>query len=138
MIRGEKGGKSGTGSDSGTSGWTGELLAALIGDSICLEGLTCLVSDICNGDLPESDRALILGSTLISGKKSDAGVRPIAMGEVFYTLAGHVVMQLVSPLLPAILEPVQLAHSRGGSATALHVLQSALEAGGPSAIALKT
>jgi len=56
--------------------------AALIGDPICLEGLTCLVSDICNGDLPESDRAL-LGSTLISGKKSDGGVRPIAMGRSF-------------------------------------------------------
>ena len=70
------------GSSPATSGWTGELLAALIGDPICLEGLTCLVSDICNGDLPESDRAL-LGSTLISGKKSDGGVRPIAMGRSF-------------------------------------------------------
>jgi len=42
------------------SGWTGELIRALIDDDDCLDGLTSLVDDIVNGRLAEDLRDLIL------------------------------------------------------------------------------
>ena len=43
-----------------------------------------LVEDIVNGDLDESARKLLLSSSLIASEKDSGGVRPIAIGDVFY------------------------------------------------------
>jgi hypothetical protein len=96
-----------------------------------------LVTDICNGDLADADREFILGASIVAGNKGDGGYRPIAMGEVFYKLAGLYSLELVSPHFSPIFEPLQFALSRGGSARALHILQSAIESGGPGVVALK-
>ena len=117
------------GSAPGPSGWTGELLAALVGDSDCLLGLVGIVEDIVNGDFDDSARDLLLTSSLIASQKDSGGLRPIAIGEVFYRLACHYVLRMVRPIVPSLLEPFQLAHSPGGSERALHVLQAALEQG---------
>ena len=55
------------GSAPGPSGWTGELVKALVGDADCLAGLVTLVEDIVNGDLDESARKFLLSSSLIAG-----------------------------------------------------------------------
>ena len=87
------------GSAPGPSGWTGELVKALVGDADCLAGLVTLVEDIVNGDLDESARKLLLSSSLIASEKDSGGVRPIAIGDVFYRLACHYVLHLVQPML---------------------------------------
>ena len=70
------------------SGWTGELLQSLAADTDCYVGIECIVNDILNGDLSSELRDVILASVLVVAAKSSGGVRPIAMGEVFYKLAG--------------------------------------------------
>ena len=126
------------GSAPAYSGWTGELLRALIDDEDCLSGITALVDDILNGRLSNLERDYILTGTLIAGKKNNGdSVRPIAMGEAFYKLAGHYGLYLVNPKLIALLEPVQLAHSPGGPERAVHLLQSRLELGPRDSILLK-
>ncbi len=75
------------GSSPGPSGWTGDLLLALIDDHDCLIGLGTLVKDIINGSLTGAARDLLVSSTLIATKKSSGGFRSIAMGESFYMLA---------------------------------------------------
>ena len=42
-------------------------------------------------------------------------------------MACHYVLHLVQPSATALLEPLQLAHSRGGCERAVHILQAALE-----------
>jgi hypothetical protein len=51
------------GSAPGPSGWTGELIKALVGDADCLAGLVALVEDIINGDLDDSARKYLLSSS---------------------------------------------------------------------------
>ena len=111
----------------GPSGWTGELIKALVGDADCLAGLVALVEDIVNGDLDDGARKLLLSSSLIASEKDSGGVRPIAIGDVFYRLACHYVLHLVQPSVAALLEPIQLAQSRGGCERAVHILQASLE-----------
>ncbi len=115
------------GSAPGPSGWTGEHLQALVGDPDCLSGIVAIVEDIVNGDFSEDARVLLLSSTLIASEKESGGLRPIAIGEVFYRLACHYVLRMVRPIVPSLLEPIQLAHSPGGTERALHILQAALE-----------
>ena len=57
------------GSAPGPSGWTGELIKALVGDADCLAGLVALVEDIINGDLDDGARKLLLSSSLIASEK---------------------------------------------------------------------
>ena len=73
-------------------------------------------------------RTLLVSSILIGIKKSSGGTRPIAMGETFYKLAGLYCVSLI-PLkdIRAILEPIQFALSPGGSETAVHILNAALD-----------
>jgi hypothetical protein len=85
------------------------------------------VEDIVNGDFSEDVRVLLLSSSLIASEKEAGGLRPIAIGEIFYRLACHYVLRMVRPVVSSILEPIQLAHSPGGSERALHILQAALE-----------
>jgi len=93
------------------SAWTGELLRALIDDDDCLHGISTLIEDIANGILSTRERDLILTCSLIAAQKSDSGsVRPIAMGEAFYKLAGHYVLYVVKDSLPKLLEPIQHIH----------------------------
>src|SRR5690606_26305838 len=77
------------GSAPSYSGWTGELLKCLVDDNNdCLQGLAALVEDQLNGTLDDISRDYILGSSLIAATKL-TGIRPIAMGEVIYKLAGQ-------------------------------------------------
>ena len=61
------------GAAPGPSGWTGELIAPLVDDPECLDGLGALVADIINGDLDDHSRALIMSSLLIAGSKPNGG-----------------------------------------------------------------
>ena len=126
------------GSSPSYSGWTGELLLALLDDLDCLHGLAQIVEDQLNGSLDDMTRDFILGSCLIAGAKPTGGVRPIAMGEPIYKLAGQYALYLVRQELPPLVEPIQLSLSPGGSERAAHVLQAAIETGGHDSIVVKT
>jgi len=61
------------------SGWTGELIRALIDDDDCLDGLTSLVDDIVNGRLARTYEILFSGKMIAGSKPESTSVRPIAM-----------------------------------------------------------
>lgn len=115
------------GAAPGPSGWTGDLLLALIDDHDCLAALGHLVKDIVNGALTGRARELLVSSTLVATKKPSGGCRPIAMGEVFYRVACLYALDLVRDPIRTVLGPIQFGLSPGGAASALHVLQSALD-----------
>ena len=76
----------------GPSGWTGAHLAECSSDQIVLDGLTCFIKEFRNGTYDDNiSRQLLLSASLIGLSKEDKndGIRPVAMGEIFYKLVGH-------------------------------------------------
>ena len=113
------------GAAPGGSGWTGDLIKALIDDHDCLIGLGILVKDIINGTLNGIARELLVSCVLCAVGKPSGGSRPIAMGEAFYKLSCLYALSLVGPTRTCkALGPIQFAVSPGGPESALHVLQS--------------
>ena len=83
-----------------------------------------LIKDIINGKLTGAARTLLLSCVLVATRKSSGGVRPIAMGEVFYKLAGLYALELVRPHVADALGPHQFGLAPGGSESAFHILQA--------------
>lgn len=86
-------------SSSGYSGWTNDLLKGLCfkrGEPIeeACKLVNKLMELLVNGEIQEK-RALCR-SKLVPLKKDDGKVRPIAIGEVFYRLAGKILMRRVA------------------------------------------
>src|SRR6185436_9091474 len=90
-------------------------------------GLSRLVTDILNGVFEGRIRDLLLSGVLIAAKKSSGAPRPVVMGETFYKLAGLFALSQVRSSLSAIVEPIQLAFSRGGAESAVQIIQAALD-----------
>jgi hypothetical protein len=114
------------GSAPGRSGWTGDLLKALVYDDQCLAGLATLVMAIANGEIRGTAKELLLSSVLIGLPKPKGGTRPIAMGEVFYKLAGAYMLQLIKEHTQNALGATQFAFAPGGSEAAVLCLRTAL------------
>ena len=78
-----------TGSAPGPSGWTAQMLYVLVLNPACRVGVVRLLQDITNGTLPASLKPYLLACRLTGlDKNAGQGVRPIAMGELFYRVAG--------------------------------------------------
>jgi hypothetical protein len=89
------------GKAAGPSGWTREMIVPLLEDPACVEGLTCLVELICNGEVKgEASKALRAVTSVPSGKKGNAeGVRPLGVGEAFDKMADYAVMSSVQGIV---------------------------------------
>ena len=114
------------GSAPGRSGWTGDLLKALVDDRECLEGLAALTMAIINGKIEGRARDALLCSVLIGLEKPGGGTRPIAMGEMFYKLAATYALRIVGETAREVLGPTQFALAPGGSEAAVLYLRTAL------------
>ena len=114
------------GAAPGRSGWTGDLLKALVYDEQCLAGLTTLTMAIVNGELKGRAKTLLLSSVLIGLPKPNGGTRPIAMGEIFYKLAGAYMLRLVKEPAREALGSAQFAFAPGGAEAAVLCLRTAL------------
>jgi len=58
------------GSAPAASGWTGELIRALIDDNDCFAGLSCIITDIINGVFADNIRDVLLSGLLVAARKS--------------------------------------------------------------------
>ena len=114
------------GAAPGRSGWTGDLLKAIAPDSECLEGIVTLTALIINGEIEGEAKKQLLTSILVGISKPNGGVRPIAVGEVFYKLAALYALKAVKKDLPAVLGREQFALLPGGSESAIHCLRIAV------------
>lgn len=133
------------GSAPGPSGWTGELILVLMDDEECAHSIGYLVSDMLSGRLRHDRfRELLLPARLIPLEKTDergvrTGVRPIAVIEAFYRLAGLYALQLCD--VRAAFDESQTQYGvkrKGGSERAFALIRAALDAGGTDSIALST
>ena len=94
---------------AGPSGWTAELLLPLLEDESCLDAITLLAQLIANNELDDHSRRLLTSSVLHAIPKSDGGLRPLAMGELFVKLACKYCFLIASHSFPTMFEPIQVA-----------------------------
>ena len=96
---------SNNGAAGGSSGWAGNMLSSLVESALCRAGIITLLSDIVNGKLPEQARQYLLSSRVVGLTKPDSGVRPIAIGEMFYQLAAVLAVRRVTAAAATLLAP---------------------------------
>jgi hypothetical protein len=118
-----------TGGAGGCSGWTPEILAVLVEDHICFQGILMLIQDIANGDIDHHSRDLLCASLLHGISKPDSkDLRPLALGEEFLKLANLYCYKLKEQQYADFHEPLQFAmKTRGGCERAIQTTQAALE-----------
>ena len=118
---------SNNGSAGGPSGWAGNMLSSLVESALCRAGIITLLSDIVNNNLPDQARQYLLSSRLVGLSKPDSGVRPIAIGEVFYRLAAVLAVRRVTAAASALLVPHQYGIGvASGAERILHSMQHTL------------
>src|SRR4051812_35264594 len=83
---------------------------AACSDRDCLDGLVAMLQDVVNGDLDPESVDIICATTSIASDKPNSGgkVRPIAMPEIIYKLAGHICMEAVMPHTKTFFPSIQL------------------------------
>ena len=86
-----------------------------------IAALTTLVNQALLGELPAVVRPAFFGATLTALRKSDGGLRPIAVGSVFRRLTTKVALKSLASELGQQLRPVQLGYgTAGGCEAAVH------------------
>jgi len=103
------------------------MLSSLAQSDLCRMGIIALLKDILNGNLPERARQLLLASRLVALSKPDGKYRPIAVGELFYRLAGVIAVRKVTQDAAFLLAPYQLGVGVASCAERIvHSLQHSL------------
>ena len=119
--------KSDNGSAPGPSGWGSNMLSLLAEDPQCVEGITMLVQHIVNNQLPPQSRAMLTTSSLVALGKKGGGVRPIAVGELFYRIAAQYAMFLIAADTEQAVGPYQYGVNKpNGCAQIIHSIQNML------------
>lgn len=116
------------GKAGGPSCWTFEMVIAVVtGSSRGFDAALAFVNLILSGLLPRE--CGLLDSTLILLKKQNGGVRPIAIGEVWYRVAALCALEAVGREVGRSLAPLQVGvGTRGGAEAVGHSVRAALEA----------
>jgi len=124
----------------GTTGWTADHVLAMWGDERGQRGVCRLITDILNGDLTDHELELINASRLHAiPKPSGKGVRPIAVGEIFYRLAGCVRNATIAANVPSLFPSIQYGVGiRGGAEKAVHKIRVAFDKHGSDAVVIRT
>jgi len=116
------------GSAPGCSGINGHHFKILVQDEECCESLADLLTDILKGTVYTSPecKACFLASHLVALSKPKGGIRPIAIGEAIYKLAGHYAISLIDKELPKLFPCIQYGVGvSGGSERAIHLIRCA-------------
>jgi Reverse transcriptase (RNA-dependent DNA polymerase) len=118
---------SNNGSSAGPSGWGGNMVSILADDTTCRVALLRLMQDVCNDNIPDAIRDLLLSSHLVALRKPSGGLRPIAVGELFYRIAGSIAVRSVRAAATSLLVPHQYGFGlRNGCEQIVHSLQHSL------------
>lgn len=116
------------GSAPGLSGWTAHMVRVVMDDDDCARGLSKLITDISNGNVPPECKQYILSNKLVALPKVTGGIRPISIGEIFYRIAALRASRLAAPEASSVLKPIQYGIGvSGGCQMVIHKLQHLLE-----------
>jgi hypothetical protein len=127
------------GSTSGPSGWSGSMIRVLATSTHCRVALIRLLQDIINDNIPACVQPHILACRLVAiNKPGGGGVRPIAVGEMFYRLAAAIAVKRVVPEAINLFSPHQYGVGLSdGCQRVIHSLQHELTSDNRRLVALK-
>jgi hypothetical protein len=112
-----------TGSAPGPSGWTVRLIRMTLHDEICCQGFTKLINDIIHNKLPPQAKQFLLACNLVASPKTNGGLRPIAIAEIFHRLAAKAAINSIIDLTGQIWNNIQLGiNVSGGVEAAVHLI----------------
>ncbi len=116
------------GSAGGPTGWTFEMVcAAAQASDAGFQSVLAFVNLVLSGELPRA--SFLLDSSLIGLCKPGGGVRPIAIGEVWYRISMLCALAAVGADVGSSLAPLQVGvGTRSGVDAAVHAVSSALAA----------
>ena len=119
------------GSSPGPSGWTFDLLAQSCDGSsqqCVVDTIALFIERLVNGTLPTALKEYLLPSNLVAISKPNGGIRPIAVGEIFWRLAADYILKHQRDNIKHTLEPNQFGCAvPGGIEHVIHTLQCTLE-----------
>ena len=98
------------------------MVSSLVESDLCRAGIIALLKDIINGNMSDRSRQLLLASRLVALNKPRGGYRPITVGELFYRLAGIIVVRKIVKAAATLLAPHQ--YGVGVSGGAERILQT--------------
>ena len=113
------------------------MLSTLVSSDICRAGIIALMRDMINCRLPAEAAKLLCASRLVGLNKPGGGIRPVAVGELFYRMAGVIMMKKVSGVAAQLLAPHQYGVGvPSGAERILHSVQHSLTDGSTRKLAL--
>jgi hypothetical protein len=113
------------------------MLSCIADDPSCVEHFSVLVSHIVNNELPASAKAMLTSSSLVALGKKGGGVRPIAIGELFYRISAQYTMCLVSSSIKAAVGPNQYGvQTPNGAAQIIQSIQHLLQEDGIACLSI--
>jgi len=96
------------------------------------------VQDIISGTLPPAAADIITSAVSVATHKGVDQVRPLAVPEILYKLAGLVCLESIAHIMPDLFPKIQLGCGvKNGVEIAVHRTQLALEAGGQDTVVLR-
>ena len=114
----------------GPSSWTEDLIyQAIDTDATLMEDFAAMIADICNAQIPNRVKPIILASRLIAIAKEDGGIRPIAIGEAILKIAEAYLLSLAKNNIADELEPIQLAFKSKGTEEIIHASRKSYDEG---------
>lgn len=127
------------GPSKGPSGWTGELVSAIIGDADIIRSFSRLVEDISSGQLPSEAHTMLTAcrEVPIRKKPGSTRVRPINPAEPLLQIAEKYVLdvEIGKPVLRELFDHTQYAVGvPGGCEVAAHMTRVAMEVNGAGAV----
>jgi hypothetical protein len=116
-----------TGASAGPSGLSADHLTVAMVDDTCLQGICDITSDILKGAIHGLGRLLLIAATSIGSDKEKGGIRPLAIGEIYYKLAAKATCGdfKKSKAQPKVFKGIQLGcGAEGGCERATHIAQT--------------
>ena len=115
-------------------------LRVIVEDPDCMRGVCAILQDMVDNHVePAAAACLTACASVPIGKPHSDGVRPLAVPETLYKLAGLLALESIKHVLPQLFPSIQYGCGvKGGPEIAVHCTQLALERGGPGTVVLRT
>jgi ribonuclease HI len=119
------------GKATGPSNLTAAHLRVLAADPDCLRGICDIIGDVIDGNLAPAAVDLLTGAVSVATDKGGDLVRPLAVPEIIYKIAGLLLLEAIDSSIPLLFPKIQLGCGvKNGIEIAIHRTQLALELGG--------
>ena len=122
------------GTAAGADGLGAHHIAAFVTDTVCLEGIATILTNIANDQYSDELREFLVCSKGIPIPKSETRARSIGVGQIFYRIAVSIQTAQHRDGIKAAAGPAQFGFLESGPEAIVHVVQYSLASEQPIAV----